>query len=301
MRGSDEISAIAYKLKPFRFEPPKMRRCPDKKGLVVWDFSMRPLYTWMAEGIIGNSIPRHFSMAAGPHSLDSLAVAIACGQYKKSVTFFVPTRKLLTPVQHALTVHSDYCDFVYHPERHIPSLSRIAQRWLIGAMARAEEPTMAYNISNAFEGHLLASAALYRLFKEQSDAMPTRPKEIWYMTEGSILPRIARMAWPKAMHYVIHPGKANRKDIPGKVKHLTAIPEPQFAAGKRREVELDTIAQLDGRAYDMFLRKASPRALFINTGSDRGIRRIRKVAEIPRTQIESQVATDLKEVNIPCN
>lgn len=196
------------------------------------------------------------------HAMD--AISMLAEMYDKKVVFFCPSSKRVSDHQGALFSYP-HVDMRFVRIAAMPVLNQYAKQW-------AKENDAQY-LPLGLKDVPMVTAGLVNMANKITKQLGKEPTEIWCAVSTGTMIRALQIGWPNAKAYGVAVARNIHKGEIGDAEVTTAtMPflKPHPAA---KTMPFPSTAAYDAKAWDAFVQRAKPGAIFINVGSDEHINR----------------------------
>ena len=196
------------------------------------------------------------------HAMD--AISMLAAMYNKKVVFFCPSSKKVSDHQGALFAYP-HVDMRFVRIAAMPVLNQYAKQW-------AKENNAQY-LPLGLKDVPMVTAGLVNMANKITKQLGKEPTEIWCAVSTGTMIRALQIGWPNAKPYGVAVARNIHKGEIGDAEVTTAtMPflKPHPAA---KTMPFPSTAAYDAKAWDAFVQRAKPGAIFINVGSDEHINR----------------------------
>lgn len=192
------------------------------------------------------------------------AIAMLAEMYNKKVVFFCPAAREVSDHQGSLFAYK-HVDVRFIKIAAMPTLNVYAKRWAVANNAQF----LPFGLS----GNEMVTAGLINMCKNITEQLGRSPSEIWCAVSTGTMTRALQIGWPEAGAFGVAVARNIHKgEIGDAIVESATIPFLK-AHPIADTMPVPSTAAYDAKAWEGFIKRAAPGAIFINVGSDQHIKR----------------------------
>jgi hypothetical protein len=259
-----------------RIEAPVVEKFEDKYILRA-DLAPGGLKAFGGERVIAETSKDTLVYCAPRQGHAPDAIAMLAEMYGKKCVFFCPASDKVSTHQGALFAYP-HADMRFFKIAAMPVLNLYARKW-------ADRNNAQY-LPFGLTGNAMVTAGLANMAASVTQIIGHEPSEIWCAVSTGTMIRALQIGWPSAKAYGVAVARNIHKGEIGDAEVISATMPFLTPHSIAKKMPFPTTAAYDAKAWEGFIQRAKPGAIFINVGADAHISR--NLSKVDLSRIDSQ-------------